>query len=178
VGERARLDGSGRFRHLILCIEAVAKHRPCHTARCQRLRRRLASSLGLVGNIDHRSLAVVKMREHKTSINPTFRHLLRHSARQAIHVRIKGGVRGKLWSMAYESKIIDHLGLVASMYDELGIGMDIDDHIPQDCDRRIISVGDAVKAIQSSWTNGGFERLGLCQSAALPGAKLFREQTD
>jgi transposase len=47
----------------------------------------------------------------------------------------------------YESKIIDHLGLVASMYDELGIGMEIDDHIPQDCDRRIISVGDAVKVM-------------------------------
>jgi transposase len=49
--------------------------------------------------------------------------------------------------MAYESKIMDHLGLVAGMYDELGIGMEIDDHIPQDGYKRIISVGDAVKAM-------------------------------
>jgi transposase len=47
----------------------------------------------------------------------------------------------------YESKVIDHLGLVAGMYDELGIGVEIDQHIPQDCDKRIISIGDAVKAM-------------------------------
>ena len=47
----------------------------------------------------------------------------------------------------YESKIMDHLGLVAGMYDELGLGVMIDQHIPQVCGKRIISVGDAVKAM-------------------------------
>lgn len=47
----------------------------------------------------------------------------------------------------YESKVMDHLGLVAGMYDELGIGVEIDQHIIQDFDKRIISVGDAVKAL-------------------------------
>ena len=47
----------------------------------------------------------------------------------------------------YESKIMDHLGLVAGMFDELGIGVEIDQQIPQACGKRIISVGDAVKAM-------------------------------
>jgi hypothetical protein len=50
----------------------------------------------------------------------------------------------------YESKVIDHLGLVAGMYDELGIGIEIDQHILQVFDKRIISVGDAVKVIPHS----------------------------
>ena len=47
----------------------------------------------------------------------------------------------------YESKIMDHLGLVAGMFDELGIGVEIDQQIPQVCGKRIISIGDAVKAM-------------------------------
>ena len=48
---------------------------------------------------------------------------------------------------AYKSKNMDHLGLVAVMYDELGIGVEIDQQIVQDFDKRIISVGDAVKVL-------------------------------
>jgi transposase len=47
----------------------------------------------------------------------------------------------------YESKIPDQLGLVAGMFDELGIGVSIDDLVPQDFSKRILSVGDAVKAM-------------------------------
>jgi len=47
----------------------------------------------------------------------------------------------------YRSKLIDHLGLVAGMYDELGIGEQIDRLIPQDNDKRTVSIGQAVKAM-------------------------------
>jgi hypothetical protein len=33
---------------------------------------------------------------------------------------------------AYQSQILDHLGLVASMFDELGLGEGLDEQIPQD----------------------------------------------
>jgi transposase len=46
-----------------------------------------------------------------------------------------------------ESKELDHLGLVAGMYDELEIGRRIDEHIAQDFEQRKVSVGQAVKAI-------------------------------
>jgi hypothetical protein len=62
----------------------------------------------------------------------------------------------------YGSKNLDHLGLVAGMFDELGVGMMIDDVVPQMLEKRKVSVGEAVKAIQSSWTNGGLKRPRLC----------------
>ena len=46
-----------------------------------------------------------------------------------------------------ESKVLDHLGLVAGMFDELEIGERIDEHIAQDLEEREISVGQAVKAL-------------------------------
>ena len=46
-----------------------------------------------------------------------------------------------------ESKILDHLGLVAGMFEELKIGDRIDEHIPQDFEEREVSVGQAVKAM-------------------------------
>jgi transposase len=46
-----------------------------------------------------------------------------------------------------ESKNLDHLGLVATMYDELGIGEVIDEAIEQDMDKRKVSLGQAVKAM-------------------------------
>jgi transposase len=46
-----------------------------------------------------------------------------------------------------ESKDLDHLGLVAGMYDELEIGERIDEHIPQDFEQREVSIGKAVKAM-------------------------------
>ncbi len=39
-------------------------------------------------------------------------------------------------STSYETKTIEHLGLVAGMYDELGIGELIDQLIPQDFEQR------------------------------------------
>jgi transposase len=46
-----------------------------------------------------------------------------------------------------ESKVLDHLGLVAGMFEGLEIGERIDEHIAQDLDEREISVGQAVKAL-------------------------------
>ena len=47
----------------------------------------------------------------------------------------------------YSSKLLDHLGLVAGMYDELGIGGLIDRVLPQEVDKRKVSIGQAVKAM-------------------------------
>lgn len=47
----------------------------------------------------------------------------------------------------YQSKVLDHLGLVAAMYDELEIGAQIDRLVPQDFARRGVTAGEAVKAM-------------------------------
>ena len=47
----------------------------------------------------------------------------------------------------YRSQTLDHLGLVAGMYEELGIGETIDRAITQDPDKRQVSIGQAVKAM-------------------------------
>jgi transposase len=47
----------------------------------------------------------------------------------------------------YSTKQIDHLGLVAAMYDELGIGKLINELIPQNPKKRKVSIGQAVKAM-------------------------------
>ncbi len=47
----------------------------------------------------------------------------------------------------YSSKQLDNLGLIAAMYDELGIGELIDQLIPQNKEKRNISIGQAVKAM-------------------------------
>lgn len=50
-------------------------------------------------------------------------------------------------SAAYQSTVLDHLGLVAGMYDELGISEVLDRLIVQDDENRKVSVGQAVKAM-------------------------------
>lgn len=47
----------------------------------------------------------------------------------------------------YQSQVLDHLGLVAGMFDELGIGEVIDAAIAQDHTKRTVSLGQAVKAM-------------------------------
>jgi transposase len=47
----------------------------------------------------------------------------------------------------YQSQVLDHLGLVAGMFDELGIGEVIDQTIAQDLAKRTVSLGQAVKAM-------------------------------
>ena len=47
----------------------------------------------------------------------------------------------------YRSKQLDHLGLVAGMCDELRIPAMIDRLIPQDEEKRTVSIGQAVKAM-------------------------------
>jgi transposase len=47
----------------------------------------------------------------------------------------------------YSSKQLGHLGLVAGMFDELGLGELIDKIIPQDAEKRTVSLGQAVKAM-------------------------------
>ena len=46
-----------------------------------------------------------------------------------------------------QSKIFDHLGLVAGMYEDLEIGDRIDEQIARDFEERNVSVGQAVKAL-------------------------------
>src|SRR5512144_458574 len=48
---------------------------------------------------------------------------------------------------AVSSQNLDHLGLVAGMDDELGIGEVLDRTITQDTDQRHVSIGQAVKAL-------------------------------
>jgi len=48
--------------------------------------------------------------------------------------------------MQYSAKVVDHLGLIAGMVDELGIVDVIDNAITQDLDKRHLSIGQVVKA--------------------------------
>src|SRR5246127_5699942 len=48
---------------------------------------------------------------------------------------------------AYRSQVLDHLGLVAGMFDELGIGDVIDQATQQNPELRDLTVGEAVKAM-------------------------------
>src|ERR687897_3069191 len=47
----------------------------------------------------------------------------------------------------YRSQVLDHLGLVAGMFDELGIGDVLDQATQQNPDMRDLTVGEAVKAM-------------------------------
>jgi transposase len=47
----------------------------------------------------------------------------------------------------YHSQVLDHLGLVAGMFDELGIGNVLDKATQQHPDMRDLTVGEAVKAL-------------------------------
>lgn len=50
-------------------------------------------------------------------------------------------------SQTYRSQIVDHLGLVAGMFEELGIAEVIDHATPQDPEMRLVTAGHAVKAM-------------------------------
>src|SRR5215218_7727087 len=47
----------------------------------------------------------------------------------------------------HKSQTLEHLGLVAGMFDELGIGDLVDELVPQDLSQRQVSVGQALKAM-------------------------------
>ena len=47
----------------------------------------------------------------------------------------------------YRSQVLDHLGLIAGMYDELGVGEVIDQATQQNPEMRIVTAGHAVKAM-------------------------------
>ena len=47
----------------------------------------------------------------------------------------------------YRSQVLDHLGLVAGMFDELGIGEILDQATHQNPEMRDLTVGEAVKAM-------------------------------
>jgi len=53
----------------------------------------------------------------------------------AVHIET-----GTMVSPRYKSRTLAHLGLVAGMYEELGIGEVIDRVVPQDEERRFVSV--------------------------------------
>jgi hypothetical protein len=48
---------------------------------------------------------------------------------------------------SYRSQVLDHLGLVAGMFDELGIGEVIDQATQQNPEMRLVTAGHAVKAM-------------------------------
>jgi transposase len=47
----------------------------------------------------------------------------------------------------HKSETLEHLGLIAGMFDELGIGDLVDEMVPQDFSQRKVSVGQALKAM-------------------------------
>jgi hypothetical protein len=61
----------------------------------------------------------------------------------SVHVET-GTMRGPI---TYQSYSLDHLGLVAAMIDELGLVEILDSVIIQDHEQRVVSVGQAVKAM-------------------------------
>ena len=50
-------------------------------------------------------------------------------------------------SIDFRSETLNHLGLVAGMFDELGIGETLDRIIPQDLSQKKVSVGQSIKAM-------------------------------
>jgi transposase len=50
-------------------------------------------------------------------------------------------------TQTHKSETLEHLGLVAGMFDELGIGDLVDEMVPQDLSQRKMSVGQALKAM-------------------------------
>jgi Domain of unknown function (DUF4277) len=54
---------------------------------------------------------------------------------------------GTMMEPRYESRHLSHVGLVAGMFDERGIDEAIDRMLPQDSERRIVTVGQAVNAL-------------------------------
>lgn len=71
--------------------------------------------------------------------------------------------------MDYVSESIEHLGVVAAMYEELGIGEVLDSVIEQDLEQRQLSVGQCVKAMV---LNG----LGLAQRRLYLTADFFKNK--
>ena len=73
----------------------------------------------------------------------------------------------------YRRQVLDHLGLVAGMFDELGMGEVIDPTTQQNPARRDLTVGEAVKAMV---LNG----LGLINQALdlVPGSSTIRLPRD
>ncbi len=47
----------------------------------------------------------------------------------------------------HKSETLEHLGLIAGMFDELGIGDLVDELVPQDLSQRKVSIGQALKAM-------------------------------
>src|ERR687895_965345 len=80
----------------------------------------------------------------------------------AVHIET-----GTMVLPGYKSRTLAYLGLVGGMYEELGIGEVIDRAVPQDEERRFVSVGQAVKAMV---LNGlGFVNQRLSDTAFFPG---------
>ena len=68
----------------------------------------------------------------------------------------------------YRTQVLDHLGLVAGMFEELGITEVIDRATQQDPEMRIVTAGHVVKAMVPNAS-------GLYQPTALPRPPFFPE---
>lgn len=51
------------------------------------------------------------------------------------------------------TKVLDHLGLVSGMCDQLGIAQQIDNHISQNLDQRELSIG--TSSVESDYRKSG-----------------------
>ena len=93
---------------------------------------------------------------------------------------------------SYRTQVLDHLGLVAGMFEELGITEVIDRTTQQDPEMRIVTVGHAVKAMvlnglrpaktaPSPLTSGVKRRTSSCLAMArrfwVSGSRMFRLQS-
>jgi hypothetical protein len=65
-------------------------------------------------------------------------------------------------SRPYSSEVLDHLGLVAGMFDELGIGYVIDHATQQNPETHFVTVGSAVKVIVLNGLGFVNQQLYLC----------------
>ena len=69
----------------------------------------------------------------------------------------------------YRTQVLDHLGLVAGMFDELGIGDIIDRATQQNPEMRIVTAGQAVKAM-------GLNGLGFVSQTLYLGPQFFQHK--
>jgi hypothetical protein len=54
---------------------------------------------------------------------------------------------GEAMPPIYQSQVLDHLGLVAEIFDALGVGAVLDQAIPQDMTKRTVAPGQGLKAM-------------------------------
>jgi Domain of unknown function (DUF4277) len=73
----------------------------------------------------------------------------------------------------YRSQVLDHLGLVAGMFDALGMGAVIDHATQQNPEARLVTGGQAVKAMVLNGLGVVHQPLYLVVGSKNPNSSLF-----